>query len=102
MTRFLPGDRVRVRSTPIDTHHRTPGYVKGKAGRVQALAGSFYDPQLRAYGGRGLPKRALYRVEFQMRDLWGEDYGGPTADRLLVDIFEQWLEGATDPVGSVS
>ena len=102
MARFLPGDRVRVRSTPIDTHHRTPGYVKGKAGRVQALAGSFYDPQLRAYGGKGLPKRNLYRVEFQMRDLWGEDYGGPTAVRLLVDIFEQWLERAKDPVGSVS
>ncbi len=100
MGRFLPGDRVRVRSTLLDTHHRTPGYVKGRTGRVHALSGSFYDPELRAYDGVGAPKRPLYLVEFRMEHLWGEGYRGPTADRLLVDIFEHWLKPATDPVGS--
>ena len=100
MARLEPGDRVRVRSTRVEGHHRTPGYVKGRTGRVQALAGRFYDPELRAYDGRGLPKRALYRVEFEMKHLWGEGYRGPPADRLSVDIFEHWLQPVTDPVGS--
>ena len=83
----------------VDTHHRTPGYVKGKVGRVKALSGRFYDPESRAYGGSGVPKRALYLVEFGMRDLWGGGYKGPAADSLLVDIYEQWIEPANDPVG---
>ena len=92
MARFRPGDRIGVLQMAVDTHHRTPGYVKGKVGRVQALCGVFLDPESRAYGGSGLPKRALYRVEFDMRELWGERYRGPAGDTLLVDIFEQWLE----------
>lgn len=80
----------------IQTHHRTPGYVKGKVGRVQALAGSFHDPESRAYGGSGLPKRALYRVEFDMAEIWGDRYQGPDGDLLMVDIYEQWLEPVID------
>ena len=96
MKRFLPGDRVRVRSTAVDTHHRTPAYVKGKTGKVQAMSGSFYDPEHRAYGDSGLPKRDLYLVAFKMEDLWGKNYPGPHADRLVLDIYEHWL----DPVGT--
>ena len=92
MARFRPGDRIGVLPMAVNTHHRTPGYVKGKMGRVQALCGVFLDPESRAYGGSGLPKRALYRVEFDMWELWGERYRGPAGDTLLVDIFDQWLE----------
>lgn len=92
MARLRPGDRVGVRPDLVGTHHRTPGYVKGRMGRVQALCGVFPDPESRAYGGSGLPERALYRVEFDQRELWGERYGGPEGDSLLIDIFEQWLE----------
>ena len=99
MGRFRPGDQVRVRSTRVDTHHRTPGYVKGKIGKVHALSGQFYDPEIRAYDGIGLPKRDLYLVEFEMEQLWGRNNRGPTADRLLIDIFEHWLDRAADPVG---
>ena len=81
-----------MRPDLVDTHHRTPGYVKGRRGRVQALCGVFPDPESRAYGGSGLPERALYRVEFDQGELWGERYNGPEGDSLLVDIFEQWLE----------
>ena len=92
MARFRPGDRIGVLPMAADTHHRTPDYVKGKVGRVQALCGVFLDPESRAHGGSGLPNRALYRIEFDMRELWGERYRGPAGDSLLVDIFEQWLE----------
>lgn len=99
MAEFCVGAAVRVLPTIVGTHHRTPGCVKGKVGRVQALSGRFYDPESRAYGGSGLPKRALYLVKFGMKDLWGEDYMGLRDDSLVIDIYEQWLEPANDPVG---
>ena len=90
--RFCPGDRVAVREDRLHTHHRTPGYIKGKRGRVAALCGVFPNPEPRAYGGTGLPKRPLYRVEFDQTELWGDRYAGPPGDSILVDVFEQWLE----------
>lgn len=99
MARFRPGDRVRVLPDVVDTHHRTPAYVKGRTGRVQAPSGSFHDPEDRAYGGSGLPKRDLYLIEFDMQSLWGPRYGGGEEDKLLIDIYEQWLEPAGNPAG---
>ena len=99
MGQFRPGETVRVLSTSVETHHRTPAYVKGKTGLIRALSGSFRDPETSAYGESGLRKRALYLVEFGMRDLWGEAYGGSSADTLVVDIYEQWLEPVNDLAG---
>ena len=99
MGEFHPGDAVRVLPRTVETHHRTPAYVKGKVGRVRALSGRFRNPETRAYGGSGLPKRNLYLVEFSMSDLWGEGYGGLVTDTLVIDVYEQWLEAADDPAG---
>ena len=91
MARFHTGDQISILPISVDTHHRTPNYIKGKVGRVQALCGIFPDPESRAYGESGRPEQALYRVKFDMSDLWGEKYRGRSGDSLLVDIFEQWL-----------
>ena len=88
---YDPGDRVRVRTDNPPGHHRTPGYVKGKTGRVDRLCGVFPDPESRAYGGSGLPRRSLYRVEFDQVEVWGS-YGGPSQDKIYLDIYEHWLE----------
>ena len=90
---------MRVLPKVVDTHHRTPAYVKGRTGRVHTLSGSFHDPEDRAYGGSGLPKRELYLIEFDMQSLWGPRYRGGEEDKLLIDIFEQWLEAAGGPPG---
>jgi nitrile hydratase len=84
------GDRVRVAARPHEGHHRTPGYVKGKSGRVERVHGAFTNPETRAYGGDGLPEHVLYQVCFAQDDLWPgyRDHG----DRTCVDIFEHWLE----------
>jgi nitrile hydratase len=84
---------VRVAARPHEGHHRTPGYVKGKTGRVERVHASFTNPETRAYGGDGLPEQPLYRVAFAQRDLW-PDYRGAAADSLYVDVFEHWLEEA--------
>ncbi len=89
--RFEPGDRVRVRSEDKPGHVRTPGYVRGKTGRVESVLGEFRNPESLAYGDSGLPERPLYKVSFRQLDLW-EGYPGPAEDELCMDIYEQWLE----------
>ena len=91
MPRFEPGERVRVLSEERPGHVRTPGYVRGKAGRVESVLGEFRNPESLAYGDSGLPQRPLYKVSFRQLDLW-EGYPGPAEDELYMDIYEQWLE----------
>jgi len=88
---YHPGQRVRVRSDPSVGHVRTPGYVKGKSGRVERLHGAFRNPETLAYGGDGLPEQPLYLVRIDQRELW-PGYGGGGSDGLLVDVYEHWLE----------
>jgi hypothetical protein len=89
--RYRPGQRVRVSARAHAGHHRTPGYLKGKAGVVERGAGPFPNPEELAYGAGGLPRRTLYTVSFAQHELW-PTYAGPEADRLEADLYEQWLE----------
>ncbi len=86
-------DRVRVRVGSPPGHFRTPTYIQGKTGRVEALCGSFRNPESLAHGGDGLPMQPLYRIEFSQNDLW-DGYSGPASDKLLVDVYQHWLEPA--------
>ena len=91
--RFQIGDAVTIRSDEVEHHHRTPWFIKGKPGIVRAISGPFLNPESRAHGGDGVPRRLLYQVEFDPAQVWGERYddeGG--TDLLLVDVYEQWLE----------
>ncbi|MDP6550383.1 MAG: nitrile hydratase subunit beta [Dehalococcoidia bacterium] len=91
--RFQPGDRVQVRVGSPPHHIRTPAYIQGKTGRVETLCGVFPNPESLAYGGSGLPKQPLYRVQFDQTEIW-ESYRGPAIDQLLIDIYQHWLEPA--------
>jgi nitrile hydratase len=91
--RFAEGDRVRVRQAYPPGHVRTPYFIRGRAGTVIQLAGSFADPEELAYGRDGQPKRPLYRVQFAQSELWPNYSGGPR-DTTVVDILESWLESA--------
>jgi hypothetical protein len=90
---FRPGQRVRVAARSHVGHCRTPGYLKGKTGRVERVHGSFTNPETRAYGGDGLPEQLLYEVVFSQRDVWPA-YPGRAGDRISVDVYEHWLEEA--------
>ena len=93
--RFEPGDPVLVRADEKPGHVRTPGYVKGKTGRVEEVLGVFEDPEILAYGGSRPPEKPLYKVSFRQTDLW-ERYAGSANDALYVDIYEHWLEPARE------
>ena len=86
------GDTVTVRTAEVGHHSRTPWFIKGKSGTVRLVHGAFANPETRAHGGSGLPKRRLCQVEFRQADVWGTRYRGDTGDVLLVDVFEHWLE----------
>jgi nitrile hydratase len=88
---YAPGTRVRVRELEVRGHMRTPGYVKGKVGRVAHVHGAYRNPETLAYGGDGLPERPLYLVAFEQRELWG---AGAPRDTLYLDLYEHWLEPA--------
>ncbi|TML56562.1 MAG: nitrile hydratase subunit beta [Actinobacteria bacterium] len=80
---YRVGQRVRVAARPHEGHHRTPGYVKGKTGRIERVHAAFTNPETRAYGEDGLPEQRLYSVGFARGD-----------HLVYVDIFEHWLKEA--------
>ena len=89
--RFAPGDTVRVRPGAKQGHVRTPDYLKGKPGRVEAVLGRYKNPEDLAYGLSGEPGRVLYKVGFRQDALW-PDYEGPSDEQLYADVYEHWLE----------
>jgi nitrile hydratase subunit beta len=91
--KFKPGDTVRIRVGSPPGHFRTPVYVQGKAGIVEALHGAFHNPESLARGGDGLPKQFLYLVRFDQTHLWPQ-YPAVHRDKLMIDIYEHWLEPA--------
>lgn len=95
--RFREGDRVRVRDEARPGHVRTPTYIMGKVGLVHRVHGSYRNPEALAYGAEGLPTVPLYYVQFEADHVWG---GPPTHDRVIVDLYEHWLEPAQPSGGA--
>lgn len=89
--KFKPGDRVKVKFEDRPGHLRTPWYIRGKTGWIERVYGEFLNPESLAFGRDGLPKKTLYLVAFNQSDVWG---AGSKVDKLLVDIYEHWLEPA--------
>ncbi len=92
---FAIGQRVRVRRAWPPGHVRTPHYVRGRQGVIDAVAGHFGNPEELAYGRDGLPRETLYRVRFRLGELWPAD-SGQGSDSAVVDLFEHWLEPAKE------
>lgn len=91
--RFSTGDKVRVRCAYPPGHVRTPYFIRGHTGVVQAVAGHYRNPEILAYGQYETPAIPLYRVQFNQTEVWPE-YDGPDSDTMVVDIYENWLEPA--------
>ena len=96
--RFALGQTVRVRAAYPPGHVRTPYYVRGRTGIVDAVAGTYRNPEELAYGRGGESALPLYRVRFSGAELWtdGAEHG---TDSVVVDIFEPWLEPAQGGIG---
>ncbi|PCI17309.1 MAG: hypothetical protein BZY70_00975 [SAR202 cluster bacterium MP-SInd-SRR3963457-G2] len=92
--KYQTGDQVKVRVDSPSHHYRTPTYIQGKTGVVVAICGRYRNPESLGHGGDGMPEQLLYRVSFAQNSVW-DRYRGPSGDKILVDIYEHWL----DPVG---
>ena len=90
---YSTGDKVRVIETHPPGHRRTPFYIRGKTGVIERSCGAFANPEELAYGFDGMPKKTLYRVRFNQKEVW-PDYKGPAVDTVDVDIYEHWLKPA--------
>ncbi|HSF33507.1 MAG TPA: SH3-like domain-containing protein [Candidatus Tectomicrobia bacterium] len=91
--RYQPGDKIRIRVGSPPGHFRTPAYIQGKVGVIEVLHGAYPNPESLAYAGDGLPKQFLYQVRFDQTQLW-QRYPTTLQDKLLIDIYEHWLEPA--------
>ena len=89
---FSAGDRVRVRDETPRYHHRTPQYVKARRGRVVEFIGAYLNSETRSHGDDGLPEVPMYRVEFDMTELWIE-YRASATDKVWIDLYEHWIDG---------
>lgn len=89
--RFRTGDRVRMKNIHPAGHTRLPRYVRGRAGIVEEVAGTYVLPDDNAHG-RGENPQWLYRVVFEGRELWGPD-ADPTLS-VSVDAWEPYIDPA--------
>ena len=93
--RFLPGDRVTVRShDPVRVawrmpHLRTPGYLFGATGVVERCVGAFAEPSLKAFGVDAPPEQHLYHVRFKQAELWA--HAEAPEDTVGAEIYQDWL-----------
>lgn len=85
--RYAVGDLVRARAGDPDRHTRLPRYVRGHAGEVVALLGTWALPDASAAGVR--EPEPCYAVRFAAADLFGS--GDHT---VTVDLWESYLERA--------
>jgi nitrile hydratase beta subunit-like protein len=90
--KFSAGDRVKVKFEDRPGHIRTPWYIRGKTGWIERVYGEFLNPESLAFGRDGLPKKTLYLVAFDQKDVFGKLAGAN--DKVLVDIYDHWLEPA--------
>lgn len=93
---FPVGAPVRLRVMDPPGHVRAPWYLRGKTGVIERDLGETGDPEALAYGRTNAPRRRLYRVRFDMAEVWGEA-AERSGDRIDAEIFDNWLEPADAP-----
>ena len=86
--RFGVGDRVRVREWHPAGHTRCPRYIRGKAGEVVRLDGSYSVPDVEAHG-TARRREPTYSVRFDAADLWQDGQRGVS---VHVDLWDSYLE----------
>ena len=89
---FKAGDRVRISVRYPVGHYRVPTYMRGKRGVVEMiLAPVAVNNEEEGFGRNAGSKGHYYRVAVPLTELW-PGYAGPPHDRLIIEIFETWLE----------
>lgn len=86
--RFAAGDRIGVREWHPSGHTRCPRYVRGKAGTVARVDGTFSVPDVEAHG-TARRYEPTYSVRFDAAELWADGQHGVW---VHVDLWDSYLE----------
>jgi nitrile hydratase beta subunit len=97
--RFKTGDRVVARNLNSEHHTRLPRYARGRRGVIRRDWGVFILPDSHAHGG-AIDLRHCYSVEFDSRELWGDEH--PAGESVLLDLWEPYLQPAAARRGAAS
>ena len=94
--RFNAGDHVVILSLAPIGHYRLPLYVRGKRGSVgEVIRPRFVNNEAEGFGRNAGRRGFYYRIAIPLFELW-PDYSGPRADALCIEVFENWLQGASN------
>jgi nitrile hydratase len=66
--------------------------LRGKRG-VVARVPTAVDNEVEGFGHNAGLRRHYYSIVFPMNEVWA-GYEGQPSDRLQIEVFESWLEGA--------
>jgi hypothetical protein len=83
---------VVVRDLPVIFYTRTPEYVRGATGEIEAVAYESPAAEDETWD-REVKPEWFYVVRFNMADLW-YGYTGTDHDVISTEIPERWLESA--------
>lgn len=95
MSAFTTGQRVRILPRLTIGHSRVPNYARGAIGRIERVLPAFLIPEDDAFGRPNGRRRVLYRVSLETHALW-PDYRGAATDEVQLEIYEHWLEAASE------
>lgn len=91
--RFNVGDAVVVRELPVLFYTRTPEYVRGATGVIDAVAYESPAAEDETWDRPDATPEWFYVVRFTMAQLW-HGYTGTDNDSLRTEIPEHWLQPA--------
>jgi len=90
--KFKVGDPVVVRELPVIFYTRTPEYVRGAKGEIEAVAYESPAAEDETWDRPATPEW-FYVVKFNMADLF-YGYTGTADDVISTEIPEHWLQSA--------
>jgi nitrile hydratase len=102
LNKFKVGQRVLVKRFNQSglfrrPHLRTPGYIFGKVGVIDSIAGEFLPPDQVSWNhdpSQEVGRQTVYRVRFGMGDIW--QHADHPNDSVDIEIFQQWLVEAEE------
>src|SRR5262249_10357744 len=89
---FKAGDAVKIAVRFPIGHYRTPTYIRGKHGRVEAvIEPRAVNNEDERFGRNAALERYYYRIAIPLTEVW-PNYAGSPHDGLRIEVFETWLE----------
>jgi nitrile hydratase len=89
---FKTGDEIKISMRFPIGHFRTPNYIRGKRGLIEAvIEPPAINNEDEGFGRNAGVKRHYYRIAIPLSELW-PGYAGSGNDGLRIEVFETWLE----------